>query len=217
MIPLKKFYLAAAGLGLALGGCSNEGDLDVSSGVGVNVVRSGCPIVAVPVGLGDITTFRTAASQNFADLDVVADITNVRGSCNDSGGKIFSQVDFDVQARRYDTAQARQVTLPYFSVVTQGGSAVVAKRVGEVTLTFAAGQERAATRASASAYVDAAAATLPEDIRKRITRVRKAGDADAALDPLSQPDVRAAIARATFEHLVGFQLSEDQLRYNVTR
>ena len=214
---MKNFLFAAAGLALALGGCSSEGDLDLSSGVGVNVVRSGCPIVGVPEGLGDITTFRTAGSQNFSDLDVVADITNVRGSCNDSAGKIYSQVDFDVQARRYDTRAARQVTLPYFSVVTQGGSAVVAKRVGDVTINFAAGQERASARASATAYVDAAAASLPDDIRQRITRPRKAGDADAAIDPLAQPDVRAAIARATFEHLVGFQLSEDQLRYNVTR
>ena len=214
---MKKFLLAATGLALALGGCSKQGDLDLSSGVGVNVVRSGCPIVGVPQGLGDITTFRAGGSQNFSDLDVVAGITNVRGSCNDSGEKIYSQVDFDVQARRYDTREARQLTLPYFSVVTQGGSAVVAKRVGEVTLTFAAGQERASARASASAYVNASAARLPDDIRQQITRPRKAGDADAAVDPLSQPDVRAAIARATFEHLVGFQLSEEQLRYNVTR
>ena len=214
---MKKFLLAATGFALALGGCSNKGDLDLSSGVGVNVVRSGCPIVAVPEGLGDVTTFRTPGSENFSDLDMVANITNVRGSCNDDGPKIYSQVDFDVQARRYDTREARTVSLPYFSVVTQGGTAVVAKRLGEVTLSFAAGQERASARASASAYIDAAAASLPEDIRDKITRQRKAGDPDAALDPLAQPDVRAAIARATFEHLVGFQLSEQQLRYNVTR
>ena len=214
---MKKSLLAAAGFALALTGCSSEGELDLSSGVGVNVVRSGCPIVGVPEGLGDITTFRSAASQNFSDLDVVADITNVRGSCNESGAQIYSQVEYDVQARRYDTRAARQVTLPTFSVVTQGGSAVVAKRVGQITISFAAGQERASTRATATAYVDAAAATIPDDIRERITRTRKAGDADAALDPLAQPDVRAAIARATFEHLVGFQLTEDQLRYNVTR
>jgi hypothetical protein len=34
---------------------------------------------------------------------------------------------------------------------------------------------------------------------------------------MSDPAVRAAVANATFEHLVGFQLSEQQLRYNVTR
>jgi hypothetical protein len=67
------------------------------------------------------------------------------------------------------------------------------------------------------AYVDRAAATLPDDIRERITRRRRAGEQDAAIDPLSEPDVRAAVARASFELLIGFQLTQDQLRYNVTR
>ena len=43
------------------------------------------------------------------------------------------------------------------------------------------------------------------------------GDPDAAVDPLSDPKIRDAVAQATFEHLVGFQLSEEQLRYNATR
>ena len=62
-----------------------------------------------------------------------------------------------------------------------------------------------------------AQATLPEEIRKRLSKKRRAGDADAAVDPLSQPDVKAALARASFELLVGFQLTDQQLAYNVTR
>ena len=31
------------------------------------------------------------------------------------------------------------------------------------------------------------------------------------------PTIRDAVARATFEHLVGFQLTQEQLRYNATR
>ena len=50
-----------------------------------------------------------------------------------------------------------------------------------------------------------------------ITRERKPGDADAALDPMADPEVRAAVQRASFELLVGFQLTQDQLRYNATR
>jgi hypothetical protein len=34
---------------------------------------------------------------------------------------------------------------------------------------------------------------------------------------MSKPAVRAAVARATFEQLLGFQLSDAQLRYNATR
>jgi len=101
--------------------------------------------------------------------------------------------------------------------VVRGESAVVAKRIGTVTLDFAPGQERAQASAQAGAYIDRAEATLPEDIRDRITRKRKSGDSDAAIDPLSEPDVRAAVSRASFELLVGFQLTQEQLAYNVTR
>jgi hypothetical protein len=65
--------------------------------------------------------------------------------------------------------------------------------------------------------VSRAAATLPADVRKVLTRERKAKDLDAAVDPLSKPEIRDAVARATFEHLVGFQLTQEQLRYNATR
>ena len=40
---------------------------------------------------------------------------------------------------------------------------------------------------------------------------------NAAVDPLSDPVIRTAVARATFEHLIGFQLTNEQLRYNATR
>ncbi len=86
-----------------------------------------------------------------------------------------------------------------------------------VTLQFADGQDRAQASGTAGAYVDRAAATLPADIRERITRRRKVGDQDAALDPLNDPEVRTALARATFELLVGFQLTEDQLAFNATK
>jgi hypothetical protein len=68
-----------------------------------------------------------------------------------------------------------------------------------------------------SSSVLRSAATLPEDIRRQITRERRPGDADAALDPLADPNVRAAVQRATFELLVGFQLTPEQLAYNATR
>ena len=58
---------------------------------------------------------------------------------------------------------------------------------------------------------------LPEDVRAKLTERRKSGDVNAAIDPLSDPTVRAAVARATFEHLIGFQLTQEQLRYNATR
>jgi len=65
--------------------------------------------------------------------------------------------------------------------------------------------------------INRASTTLPAEVRAKLTQRRKAGDVNAAIDPLSDPVVRAAVARATFEHLIGFQLSQQQLRYNATR
>lgn len=202
---------------LALAGCAKDGALDVSSGVGVSVTRSGCPAVAVPDHTGDITVFDPINSTDAGAIDVVANITNVRPTCNSEGARIYTEAAFDVYAIRSRPDGARTVTLPYFSTVVRGGTAVVAKRVKNITLTFADGEYRASASGKAGSYIDASAARLPEDVIERITRRRKPGDADAALDPLADPGVRAAVARSTFELLIGFQLSSEQLQYNATR
>lgn len=209
--------ISALALAAALAGCKSTGDLVIDQGVGIQAVRSACPAVGIPDFTGDITVFRTAGDATAANIDLVAAMTNLRSQCNDSGDKVYTTVTFDVLARRTDARGERTVTVPYFVTVLRGGRAVVTKRVGQVTLTFADGQERAQAAGSGSAYVDKAEASLPSEIRDRITRRRRAGEEDAAIDPLSQPEVKAAIARATFEVLVGFQLSQDQLTYNATR
>lgn len=214
--------IAAAGLAaslLALSGCKTKGDIVLDEGVGISAVRGVCPAVGVPDYTGDVTLFRTPGATDAASIDVTAALTNVRSTCNEGGAseKVLSQVSFDVLARRTDTRGARTVELPYFVTVLRGGRAVIAKRLGTVSVTFADGQDRASARATGAAYIDRAEATLPPEIRARVTRKRKAGDADAAIDPLAQPDVRAAVARSTFEVLVGFQLDEKQLAYNATR
>ncbi|MFM6831380.1 MAG: hypothetical protein ACKOVA_13760 [Novosphingobium sp.] len=209
--------ISAIALAAALAGCKTKGDIVVNEGVGITAIRSSCPAVGIPQNTGDITTFRVPGSTTADNLDVVAAMTNVRSQCNDSGDKVFTEVTFDVQARRSDARGARTVTLPYYVVVLRGGRAVIAKRVGQVSLTFADGQNRVTARGQGSAYVDKAEATLPQDIRDRITRRRRAGEEDAAIDPLALPEVKAAVARATFDVLVGFQLTQDQLAYNATR
>lgn len=216
MTPRTRLYAAVA-IAAALTGCRGTGDLVVDEGVGITAVRSACPAVGVPDYTGDITLFRTPGATTADNIDVVGALTNVRSTCNETGEKVFTAATFDVLARRTDVRGARQVTLPYFVTVLRGGSAVISKRIGSVTINFGDGQERAQVSGSASAYIDKAEASLPADIREQITRKRKAGDADAAVDPLSRPEVKAAVARATFEVLVGFQLSQDQLTYNATR
>jgi len=112
---------------------------------------------------------------------------------------------------------AEPMALNIFDVVVQAGNKVVAKRIGQVALNFPAGSIRAQTSAQATARVSRSAATLPENVREILTRPRKVGDPDAAVDPMTDPGVRDAVARATFQHLIGFQLTADQLKYNATR
>lgn len=200
-----------------LAGCAKEGELVVDQGVGITSVLSLCPAVGIPDYTGDITTFRGAGDTTAASLDVTAAMTDLRSTCNDSAAQIYSEASFTVNARRTDTRGARTVELPYFVTVLRGGSAVISKRIGTVSITFADGQERASATAKAGSFVNRADAALPDDIREKITKRRRAGDVDAALDPLADPEVKAAIARTRFEMLVGFQLTEDQLKYNVTR
>ena len=208
---------ALAVLAGALAGCKTKGDIVVDEGVGVTAVRGACPSVGVPDYTGDITLFRTPGVTDTGSLDVTAALPNVRSTCNDGGEQVYSSVGFDVLARRTDVHGARSVQLPYFVTVLRGGNAVISKRVGTVTINFADGQERAQAHAQGGAYIDKSEATLPPEIRQRILRKRKAGDSDAAIDPLAQPDVKAAVARATFDVLVGFQLDDKQLAYNATR
>ena len=198
-----------------LGGCKHTGDFDESGGI--TAVRTACPIVAVPASTGDITLFDPATSRDASAIDVTAVLTNLRSTCTDSGADILTTVTFAVEGRRVHTETARDVTLPYFITVVQGGSAVVAKRIGHATLRFAAGQARASVQATGSTTVSRAAATLSDDVRKKLTERRKAGDQEAAVDPLTRPDIRQAVLRSTFEALVGFQLTDDQLKYNATR
>lgn len=208
-------FAATAATGLA--GCATQGDIVVEQGVGITALRSVCPAVGVPDFTGNVTLFNPADARTADAIDVTAALTNVRSQCDDSGAEVYSTATFDVLAQRRDTRGARTVTLPYYSTVVRGGSSVIAKRLGTITLNFADGQDRTYASGTAGAVVNREAATLPPEIRERITRRRRSGEQEAAIDPLAQPDVRAALARASFELLIGFQLSEDQLAYNATR
>ncbi len=199
---------------MLIGGCAKTGEITFD---GITAVRTACPAVAIPAQTGDITLFDPPASREESALDVSASITNLRSTCTDAGENVLTSITFSVQARRSAASAARDVTLPYFITVVQGGTAVVSKRIGQVTLHFAAGQDRVTANGEASATVNRAAATLPDNIRRNLLRKRKAGEEDAAVDPLARPEIKSAVQRATFEALVGFQLTDDQLKYNATR
>ncbi|MFD1951288.1 hypothetical protein ACFSGX_10990 [Sphingomonas arantia] len=207
--------LIGAVAAVSLSACSSAGEFDETGGV--RITRSACPAVAVPAYTGDITLFNPPASRDARAIDVTATITNLKSTCSGPTDPITTNATFDVQARRATVGPARDVVLPYFATVMRGGTVVVSKQVQQVTLRFAEGQLRASAVGTAGASVKAAAATLPADILEKVTRRRKPTDADASIDPMNDPATRAAVARASFELLVGFQMTEDQLRYNATR
>jgi hypothetical protein len=198
-----------------LSACARDGEIDQTGGIAIT--RTACPAVAIPAQTGDITVFNPASSRDARAIDVTANITNLRMVCGDQGDDVVAEASFAVEARRTNTSGARTVELPYFATVVRGGTVVVSKRVERVTLNFADGQARASATAKGGAVINRAAATLPADVRAKLTRKRRADDADASIDPLSAPDVRAAVQRASFELLVGFQLTAEQLQYNATR
>lgn len=199
-----------------LAGCRTRGDI-IEADYGVYAVRSSCPIVGIPAGTGDITLFDAAGSSDSRSIDVTAAITDLRAVCADSGDDVVSTATFTITALRRDAGPARQVVLPYFDVAMRGGATVAAKQIGSAVINFPAGDIHGWTRVQATVRVNRGAAALPQNVRDILTKPRKSGEADAALDPLNDPVVKAAVANATFEHLIGFQLSQDQLRYNVTR
>ena len=208
-------YAVLGLLSLGLAACaSNEGQIREG---GIIAARSVCPQLGIPAGTGSVTLFDPADSRNASAIDVTATMTNLRPQCFEDEASVVSTATFDVVAIRRDAGAARRVTLPIFNVAMRGGQQIVAKRVGVVSLDFAAGAIRATNRGQATIRVDRGAVVLPEEVREELTRRRRPGEIDAAIDPLSQPEVRQAVANATFEQLVGFQLTTEQLRYNATR
>lgn len=214
---MQRIILSALGLGaLALGGCASD-NMQFDETGGVRIVRSACPAVAIPAQTGDITLFNPPSSRDARAIDVVATIVNLKSTCDGNTDPLSATASFEVLGRRTNTAGAREVVIPYFSTVIRGGTQIVSKQVGRIALRFEDGQARASTAGQASATVSRAAATIPEEVQKQITRRRKPGDADAAVDPMTDPAVRTAVQRASFELLVGFQLTDEQLAYNATR
>jgi hypothetical protein len=212
---VSRSLIAPAALSLlALAGCAREGDI-VQTGVVTSY--SACPPAAIPAPAGDITLFNPADSRDASAIDVVATITNLRGTCVESGEQLVTTANFEVYALRRDNRGARDVALPYFATVVQGGANVVSKRQGQVVVHFDDGSFRGQASGTASSQVSRTAATLPQNIRELITARRNPGDPNAALDPLADPTVRAAVDQARYELLVGFELTPEQLRYNATR
>ncbi|USI72287.1 hypothetical protein [Sphingomonas morindae] len=218
-ITLRRLPLALALCPLLLAGCAKDDELTAIGGsIGKQITRTSCPAVAVPANTGDVTLFNPATSRDASAIDVVATLTDLHGQCDETAPETLHTVaSFRVVARRASAAGPRDLVLPYYAAVVRSGDKIVSKSVSQVAIHFDDGKLLAETSGRAEASVRRADATLPEAVREKIGRKRRAEDADASIDPMSDPQVRAAMARASFELLVGFQLTQEQLAYNATR
>lgn len=205
---LSKFVLAAGLLAsaLALAACNRNPLL---------VKRSQCPAVAVPAYAGSVTRFEPAQSRDADAIDLTAQLVDVAGQCIDGTTEITSNISFTVTAQRREAAGPREVYLPLFVGLVQGGNVLVSKQQTGVMLRFADGQLRAEAHGGARADVQRSAATLPADVQEKLSQKRRPNRRESLVDPMADPQVRAAVRAATFEVLVGFQLDDPALAYNV--
>jgi hypothetical protein len=189
----------------------------------LTVKRSPCPAAAIPNYVGSVTRFNPPESRNADAIDFVAQIIDIRPDCIDSpdAAMLVTNLAFKVSAQRREQPgrglPARDVTLPLFVAMVQGGNVLVAKQETSITLRFEEGKLRAVADGQVRADVARAATTPPPEVVEKITRKRKANEPDALVDPMSDPLVRAAVRAASFEVLLGFQLDDASLAYNVAR
>ncbi|MCS6986605.1 MAG: hypothetical protein NZM40_04085 [Sphingomonadaceae bacterium] len=203
---------ALVGLGFLLSGCQRDP---------LRVVRSPCPAAAIPHHVGTLTRFEPPQSRNAEAVDFIAQLVDFRTRCIPGAEWLETEVRFRVVAQRRPRAgaslPARTEALPVFVALVQGGNVLVAKQVSVVEVHWPQGQLRGVGEGWVRADVLRQAATPPPEILARLERERRPDDEDALVDPMADPLVRAALRAATFEVLVGFQLDDAQLAYNILR
>ncbi|MGL6042944.1 MAG: hypothetical protein ACRC1J_03395 [Sandaracinobacteroides sp.] len=204
----RNYLIAGLLVSLAVAGCNRNPLL---------VKRSTCPAVAIPAHVGSYTRFDPPQSRNADAIELTAQITDVAGACIEGPEFLATDVSFTVSGQRRQAGPPKQVYVPIFVALAQGGNVLVSKQTTGVMLEFQEGKLRAEGRGGARAEVHRSAVTLPPEVQARITRERRPEEPDALVDPLSDPQVRAAVRAASFEILVGFQLDDASLAYNIAK
>lgn len=197
---------ALAGAALLLAGCSSNPLL---------VQRSACPAVAIPDHVGSVTRFAPGAPQVAQSITLTAEIVDLDHACTEDADTIATSVRYTVAGQRRAATAAEDVTLPLFVAVVRGGNTLVSKRTLSVRLHFPAGSLTGEARGTADARIHRGAATLPADVEQAITRKRRPEDPDALIDPMASVKVQKAVRDASFEVLVGFQLDDAAVAYNI--
>lgn len=196
---------AAVAAPLLLAGCASNP---------LEVTRTLCPATAVPQHTGSLTLFSPANSRTADSMVAMANIFNLQNHCNEGGEKVTSNLRFTIGAQRPNAAAEQTITVPYFVAVVKEGETLLSKQVYEATLTFAPGDVRAEAVQTVQAMVDraealAAAGPAPGSEKKKRKRGEMAQPEDLFFD--------AKPKASGFEILVGFQLTDAQVYYNITQ
>ncbi len=182
---------------LALMGCASSNPLLVT--------RTSCPAVALVKYANTLTSFQSSASTDQSDVLYTAQISNVSVNCGNGKGDAAAQTDvsFDIGIMRGNTDASSQASLPYFVTVIQDGTTILSKTTYAAQVDFTAKSGRAASRQSFN--VSTPGVPLPPTAKK------KRGDSDLLLDSEN------ASKAAKYEILIGFQLTDDQALFNISK
>ncbi len=178
-------------LPLLLVGCASGNPLEVR--------RTSCPALSVPTYTGTLTRFSQAGRFDTQDVQMVASIGQLSDNCAENANGVNTAVSFNIMASRPDKGPAQSVQLPYFITVIKDGETVIAKQIYGASLDFADG----AMTGNVSQVVSVKTPEVPLS-----PRPKKNNEIDEFAPP-PKP--------AMYEILVGFQLSDADAVYNISK
>jgi hypothetical protein len=187
MIKTLSIILLACGLA----GCSSGNPLEVR--------RTSCPAIAVPKHTGMLTRFAGAGRYDAQDVQLTATISQLSDNCQEDGAGVSTAVAFNIVAMRPAKGPADAVQLPYFITVVKDGETLIAKQVYGASLDFADGAASTALRQVVT--VATPKVPLPPKPKK-----------NNEIDEFAPPP-----KPAIYEILVGFQLSDAEAVYNISK
>jgi hypothetical protein len=170
-----------------------------SSGNPLEVRRTSCPALAVPMHTGTLTRFAQAGRSDAQDVGLVATIGQLSDNCVENDSGVNTAVSFNMIATRPNKGAAATVQLPYFIAVVKDGETLVAKQVYGAALDFADGASSGSLRQVVT--VKTPEVPLPPKPKK-----------NNEIDEFAPPP-----KPAVYEILVGFQLSDAEVVYNISK
>jgi hypothetical protein len=178
-------------LPLLLAGCASTNPLEVR--------RTSCPALSVPMHTGSLTHFSQAGRFDTQDVRLTATISQLSDNCAENANGVNTAVSFTINATRPTKGAADSVQLPYFITVVKDGETLIAKQIYGASLDFADGAMTGNVRQVVT--VKTPEVPLPPKPQK-----------NNEIDEFAPPP-----KPAVYEILVGFQLTDADVIYNISK